>query len=238
LRLGGSILDFVNESAQRLERKLGPQDRQRLDQYFTSVRDLENQLVRSEEWEHRPKPTVSAKKPVDLKEQHELIERIEMIYDMICLALETDSTRLITLFVQPLGTLSNIPGVTKETHSMTHHGNRPEVIEELRKVEEAQLKVVAKLLAGLREVREDGDSLLDRTMVLYGSCLGNANGHSNVNMPMLLAGGGFRHGQHLTFDKKKNYPLPNLYVSMLQRLGVETDQFASGAGTMRGLDMI
>jgi hypothetical protein len=79
--------------------------------------------------------------------------------------------------------------------------------------------------------------LLDRTMVLYGTCMGSANSHANTNLPVLLAGGGFKHGQHLAFDTKKNYPLPNLYVSMLQRLGIEADRFASSTGTMRGLNL-
>jgi hypothetical protein len=119
---------------------------------------------------------------------------------------------------------------------MTHHGNRPEVLAELRKVEEAQLQALAHLLTALREVKEQDSTLLRQTMVLYGTCMGSANAHNNVNLPVLLAGGGFRHGQHLAFDTKRNYPLPNLYVSMLQRLGIETDSFASATATMRGLD--
>lgn len=131
----------------------------------------------------------------------------------------------------------NVPGVTHETHTLTHHGNRPEVIEELRSIEDAQFGAFAKLLAGLQTSKEQGGTLLDHTMVLYGTCMGSANAHSNKNLPVVLAGGGFKHGQHLAFDAKNNYPLPNLFVSMLQRLGIETDQFASSTGTMRGLEM-
>jgi hypothetical protein len=93
------------------------------------------------------------------------------------------------------------------------------------------------LFGGLKNAREGEHTLLDRTMVFYGSNLGDANAHSTTNLPTLLAGGGFRHGQHLAFDRERNYPLPNLFVSVLQRLGIQTDSFASGTGTMRGLDM-
>jgi hypothetical protein len=107
----------------------------------------------------------------------------------------------------------------------------------LRLIEEAQFREFAGLLRGLAEAKEPGGSLLDSTMVLYGTNMGSANAHSNDNLPVLIAGGGFRHGQHLAFDRRKNYPLTNLYVSMLQRLGIETDTFSSGSGTMRGLEM-
>jgi hypothetical protein len=98
------------------------------------------------------------------------------------------------------------------------------------------MKLLAGLFADLKSVREGDETLLDRTMILYGSNLGDANAHSTTNMPTLFAGGKFRHGQHLAFDKGRNYPLPNLFVSMLQRLGIEADSFASSTGTMRGLD--
>ena len=99
------------------------------------------------------------------------------------------------------------------------------------------LAELAGLLTGLAGAKEEGDTMLDRTMVLYGACMGSANAHSNVNLPVLLAGGGFKHGQHLAFDRKNNYPLANLYVSMLQRLGIEATSFATSKGTMRGLEM-
>ena len=98
------------------------------------------------------------------------------------------------------------------------------------------MKLLAKLFSDLKGIKEDGESLFDRTMILYGSNLGNANTHVTTNLPTLFAGGGFRHGQHLAFDQQRNYPLPNLYVSMLQRMGLETDKFASSTGTMKGLE--
>jgi hypothetical protein len=123
-------------------------------------------------------------------------------------------------------------------HNITHHGNRPDVLAELRGHEEGQFAALNKFLTSLAELKEDGEPLLDRTMVLYGTCMGSANSHSNVNLPVLLAGGGFKHGQHLAFDKQHNYPLSNLYLSMLHRLGIETDTFSSAKGTMTGLDLV
>ena len=237
-RVGRSILDSVNDRAKQLQRDLGARDRERLDQYFSSVRDLEQRLVRAEEWEHLPKPKVTMPAPKDITDKNQLIERVRLMYDMTRLALETDSTRLVTIFVYTFSAVPAIAGVTAETHSLTHHGNRPEKLEELRKIESAQIEALAGLLSGLRGAKEENDTLLDRTMVLYGTCMGNANAHSNTNLPTLLAGGGFKHGQHLAFDTQRNYPLPNLYVSMLQRLGIGTDKFASSTGTMRGLEMV
>ncbi len=234
LQKGKSVLDFVNDSAKRLQKDLGSKDRERLDQYFSSVRALEVQLHESAEWEKKPKPVVNVPEPKDAEVSH-LVESSKLMFDMIRLALETDSTRLVTLFISTLGLKTDIPGVEHETHTLTHHGNRPETLAELRRIEEAQFKALAGLLAGLKGAKEGGQTLLDRTMVLYGTCMGSANAHSNVNLPMLLAGGGFKHAGLLAFDTKKNYPLANLYVSMLQRLGIEADKFASSTGTMRGL---
>jgi hypothetical protein len=233
---GKSVLDFVNDSAKRLQKDLGPGDRDRLDQYFSSVRDLESRLHDAAEWERKPKPVVSVPPPVDAP-VNELANGSRLMFDLIRLALETDSTRLVTVFIESLGLHPDISGVEHETHTLTHHGNRPDALAELRTIESAQFRALAGLLAGLKRAREEGETLLDRTMVLYGTCMGSANAHSNVNLPVLLAGGGFRHAGLMAFDTQRNYPLPNLYVSMLQRLGIETDRFASSTGTMRGLDL-
>lgn len=239
LRDGRSVLDVLGERAKRLERKLGSNDRQKLDQYFTSVRELEERLQKTEAWEKRPKPTVEMAPPTDIQAREELVARSRLMFRMARLALETDSTRIIALTIdQNSNPKVNLPGVTQPHHSLTHHGNREESVEQLKIIESAQTEVFGELLGDLKTVQEDGETLLDRTMVLYGSNLGNANSHDNKNMPIILAGGGFKHGRHLAFDRKHNYPLPNLYVSMLQRLGIETDKFASSTGTMRGLEMV
>lgn len=238
LRDGRSVLDAVGARAQSLGRRLGPSDRDKLDQYFTSVRELEQRLVKVEEWERKPKPTVDAEEPKDIDDRGELIGRTRLMYKMARLAFETDSTRLVTLAINQGGSPRvNLPGVSQAHHPLTHHGNREESVEQLKTVETAQMEVFGELLGDLKSIQENGETLLDRTMVLYGSNLGNANSHDTKNMPMILAGGGFKHGQHLLFDKRNNYPLPNLYVSMLQRLGVETDRFASSTGSLRGLEM-
>ena len=228
LRKGRSLLDFVGESARALQREVGPRDRERLEQYFGSVRDLEQRMVRVEDWEQRPKPTVTVPIPEDVNDGQRFVEKTRLMLDMVRLALETDSTRLVSFFLD-----------ATPIHNLTHHGNRPEVIADLRKIEEQELNTFNGFLNALAGVQEEGGSLLDRTMVLYGTCMGSANSHTNHNLPVLLAGGGFKHGQHLAFDSTpgRNYPLANLYVSMLQRLGIETDKFASATGTMRGLEM-
>jgi hypothetical protein len=232
---GGSVLDLLLAKAKGLERSSDAQDRARLDQYFQSIRELETRLQRNLAWEHRPKPKVDYLMPKDIADANEVVARSRLMFDLVRLALQTDSTRVVTLTLSTFSVVPHVPGVKNETHGLTHHGNEPDKIAELRRIEEAQLRVFGEMLAAFRDTRETGGNLLDRTQVLYGSCLGNANSHSNQNLPMILAGGGFRHGQHLSFDTVNNTPLANLYVSMLQGLGVEADKFATSTGSLRGL---
>jgi hypothetical protein len=232
---GGSVLDLLLAKAKGLERSSDAQDRARLDQYFQSIRELETRLQRNLAWENRPKPRVDYPMPKDIADANEVVARSRLMFDLVRLALQTDSTRVVTLTLSTFSVVPHVPGVKNETHGLTHHGNEPDKIAELRRIEEAQLRVFGEMLAAFRDTRETGGNLLDRTQVLYGSCLGNANSHSNQNLPMILAGGGFRHGQHLSFDTVNNAPLANLYVSMLQGLGVEADKFATSTGTLRGL---
>ena len=154
------------------------------------------------------------------------MKKTRLMFDVVKLALETDSTRIVSLFVD-----------TTVIHNLTHHGNRPEALGELRGHEEKQFDALNDFLAALAGTKEEGQTLLDRTMVLYGTCMGSANSHSNVNLPVLLAGGGFRHGRHIAFDKANNYPLSNLYLSMLHRLGIEAKSFSTAKGTMAGLEL-
>ena len=225
LKQGQSMLDFLHDQSARLKAILPNADRDRIDQYFTSVRELEVRLHSSEAWEYKPKPKVTATAPEDISDGREFAKRSELMFGVTKLALETDSTRVVSFFID-----------TTVIHNLTHHGNRPEVLSELRAKEEAQFDALNGFLTALQETKEEGESLLDRTMVLYGTNMGSANSHSNVNLPVLLAGGGFRHGQHLAFDRTTNYPLTNLFVSMLQRLGIEASEFSTGRGTMRGLE--
>ena len=241
LDTGRSILDAVADEAKNLERKLNAPDRERLDQYFTSVRDLEGRLKASQGWEKRPKPVVKAPVPVDPSSPAEYMKKIGVMYDLARLAFQTDSTRAITLMIDSVSTpvVEGIPDVAivDGYHNLSHHGKAPDKIAQLRALDENHMKLLAKLYTDLKAVREGEDSLLNRTMIVYGSNFGDANAHVSTNMPVLFAGGGFKHGQHLGFDKDRNYPLPNLFVSMLQRMGLKDDKFASSTGTMRGLEM-
>jgi hypothetical protein len=238
LRQGQSILDSVASRAKTLQARVGNGDRDKLDQYFTGVRELERRLHKGEQWEQKPKPKVTVPPPTDYADPGALVEKIRSMLDIAQLAIQTDSTRLITLYIYQNGFKPNIEGVTEATHPLTHHGNQPEKLAQLKLIESAQFRELSRLLAGLKSTHEGGQRMLDRTMVLFGTPMGNANAHSNVNLPVVFAGGGFRHGQHLVFDRERNYPLPNLFVSMLQRLGIETNRFASGTSTMRGLEMM
>jgi hypothetical protein len=240
LDTGRSILDAVSDQAKDLERKVGARDRGRLEQYFTSVRDLEHRLQESREWERKPKPVVSVAAPPELTGGAQYMEKVKAMYDLARLAFETDSTRAITLMLNSVATpVVNIPGetITDSYHNLSHHGKTDEKLAQLKVLDEWHMKLLANLLKDLKAVKEGGDSLLDRTMILYGSNFGDANAHSTTNLPTLFAGGGFKHGQHLAFDQAQNYPLPNLFVSMLQRMGLEEDKFVSSTGTMRGLEM-
>ena len=232
---GGSVLDLLIDKAKRLQNRAAPEDRARLEQYFQSVREMETRLKRSIEWENRPKPKVDYPQPKDIADANQIIEKSKLMFDLIRLALQTDSTRVVTLSLSTFSVVPHIPGVKNETHGLTHHGNEPEKIAELRKIEEAQTVAFGGLLQSLLDTTETNGTLLDSAQVLYGSCLGNANSHSNQNLPVILAGGGFKHGGHLAFDETNNTPFANLFVTMLQRLGIETDHFSSSTGTLAGL---
>lgn len=240
LDMGQSILDAVAGQAKQLQREVGPRDRERLDQYFTSVRDLEQRMHMSKEWENKPKPKVNASMPLDPESPKAYMDKVKLMYDMARLAFETDSTRSVSLLLDSVNSPAIEFGDVKTTdgyHNLSHHGKSKEKLAQLKTIDEWHMKLLAQLFGELKAVQEDGEPLLDRTMILYGSNLGNANTHVTTNLPTLFAGGGFKHGQHLAFNTEHNYPLPNLFVSMLQRFGLETDKFASSTGTMRGLDI-
>ena len=232
---GQSVLDAVRDQARKLKRGLGTGDRKKLDEYFTSVRELEQRLAQAKFWSKKPKPKVDVKPPVNIRNSADLIGKTRLWFDLIHLALQTDSSRLVTL--QLLGT-SNVPpikGVTEGHHNLSHHGKDPNKIAQLKILELEKMRALRDFLTQLRETKETGESLLDRTTVFFSSNLGDAGKHSVKNMPVLLAGAGFQHGQHLAFDEDNHPPLCNLYVSMLQRMGIEADKFGSSTGTLPGL---
>jgi hypothetical protein len=236
LRDGQSILDKVGGQASKLKADLGTGDRDKLDEYFTSVRELEKRLATSEEWAKKPKPKVDAQPPQDINNPADLIGRTRLLFDLTHLALQTDSTRLVTIMLSGASLVPPIPGVTLAHHDLSHHGQDPAKIAQLKTVETEKLKLLRDLLTKLKQTKEDGDTLLDRTAVFFGSNLGNASNHSCKNLPVILAGGGFRHGQHLAFGAT-NPPLSNLFVSLLQRLGINADKFGSSTGTLTGLEV-
>ena len=237
LKQGQSIMDTVLEEAKDFQRGLGKPDREKLDEYFTSVREVEVRMVKAQDWARRPKPKVDAKAPVDIASSVEVPARVRLMIDLMHLALQTDSTRFITFALNGLNAVPVIAGVTQDWHNLSHHGQDPLKLAELKVVELQQMQLFGELLAKLKGTPEPGGNLLDRTIVMFGSNLGNASSHDNKNLPIIVAGGGFRHGQHVAFDPKKNPPLGNLYVQFLRRLGAEVNAFGSGNGTIPGFEL-
>jgi len=232
LQEGRSIMDSVQGQAKTFGRRVGTADRAKLDEYYTSVREMELRFAKAEEWVKKTKPTVDAAQPKDITDERDLIGRLRLLLDLVPLAVQTDSTRLFTIMVQGLPSAPLLPGVSIDHHGLSHHGKEPGKVEQLRRIEEAQFAAVRDLIAALAKKEEAGRRLLDSTMVMFGSNLGNANSHEPTNLNIVLAGGGFKHAGHVAFDQKNNTPLSNLFVTMLQRLNIETDRFGSSKGTV------
>lgn len=236
----GSILDTLVDETRRFSRNLASGDKARLDQYLTSVREVEGRLQTAREWEQRPKPTPSKPAPADIEDRKLFFEKCDLMLAMAQLAFESDSTRVVTVmadaFFTPVFRLADGQPSSEVYHNLTHHGQSADKLRQLESADRRQMALLATLLGNLAATKEEGQRLLDRTMVLYGSSLGDANVHDNTNLPVLLAGGGFRHGQHVAFKRDNNAPLSNLFVSMLQRMGIESDTFASSTGRVTGLE--
>lgn len=236
-----SILDLVRTDAERLQSRVSRADKEQLDQYFTSIRELEQRLTQSQAWLDKPKPKVDYTLP-EGADDLDFVDRLPLYYDLIALALQTDSTRVITLEVSGLGANSGGLPLTKGYHQLTHHGKVESYIDELKIIEKVHTSAFAYFLKKASEIQEaNGRSLLDNTMALFGSGMGNASSHSNKDLPLVLAGGGFKHGQHLRFEKDRargiQTPACNLFVSMLQRFGLEADRFNTSTGTLTGLEI-
>lgn len=240
LRRRGSILDTVTSEARSFRKRLGAQDQQRMEQYLNSVREVEQRLHVAGEWESRPKPVPDREPPVDILDDARLFEKFELMLSMSRLALETDSTRIVTLMVDAFETgVFQIDDQTKSMngyHNLSHHGQVAEKVQQLEAVDRRQMRLLGGLIRELAETPLGAERMLDSTMVLYGSNMGDSNTHDNTNLPILLAGGGFRHGQHLAFNREENTPLSNLFVSMLQRMGIEAESFGSSTGRLDGFE--
>ncbi|MFN4260822.1 MAG: DUF1552 domain-containing protein [Gemmataceae bacterium] len=236
LRRGRSILDTVQAEAKALEKSLGQADRQKLGQYFTAVRDLEKRMHVSEAWATKPKPKVDVKPPVDVADRWDILANTRLMHDLIALALQTDSTRVIAYKAGGFNPVPKIPGVQTGWHDLSHHGQDANKISELKIIEEAEFREINRFFGLLTAVKEVDGTLLDHTAVLLGSNLSNASSHDPTNLPILLAGGGFKHGSHLAFDSTNNAPFAGLFVSIAQRLGIQTDRFAYATKPLTGLE--
>ncbi len=232
LLLQGSILDAVLGDAKSLQRRLGKADRQKLDEYFASVRDVESRLRLDTKWQSTPKP----KPPIEEPENLGLTRDLPAIYDLIALAMQNGSSRVATLEVGGSFAARDI-GIRQGYHSLSHHGKVQANIDLLVQIEKYQVEQLSRFLTKLKSLNDPGGNLLDSTMVLFGSGMGNANSHTNNNLPIVLAGGGFKHGEHKQYSTSRRTPLCNLYVSMLQRFGLETDRFSNSTGTLTGLEL-
>lgn len=236
-----SILDLAKFQADQFKKGLGQSDADKLDQYFTSVREFERRIEQSSLWLDKEKPKTDYALPRGA-DSLTLKERTPLFYDLMTLALQTDSTRVISLAFTNLGKENGgLSGVNQGYHTLSHHGQVQAAIDELSIIESFHVAQFSRFLGKLKQVVEpNGKSLLDSTMTLLGSGMSNANSHSNRDLPVLLAGGGFKHGQHLHFARsgKQSTPLCNLYLSMLQNFGLEVDHFNTSSGTLTGLETI
>lgn len=243
LRLGRSILDAVGAQSSRLRGQLGARDRERLEQFETAVRDVERRLHENEAWAQRPKPEAPIPQPTDPSDRAAFMRKAALMYRMANLAFETDSTRAITLLLDATKT-PKVGDLNHETveisdsyHNLSHHGRNEEKLAQLEAIDRAHMSQLQRFLLELRSKDEGPSTLLDNTAVLFGSNLGDANKHTTNNMPMLVAGGRFQHGQVLRYDRTNNEPLANLFVSVLQQMGFEEESFATGTRPLPGLDL-
>jgi hypothetical protein len=232
IRSGQSILDGVRDQAKGLAQALGPADRERLDLMLTSIREAEQRLQQDQAWVQKPKPKVAARPYTDdyLADQRKIVRDRQWL-DLVHLALQTDSTRVVALWLWSYGPV-DLPGVLIGHHDATHHGQDEAKIKQLALIEEAEMKLFGDFLVRMKKTDDGGVPLLDQTITFYGSNLGNGSAHSCENLPIILAGGGFRHAGHVAFDRKDNKPLSNLFVRMLHQMGIDLDKFGSSAGRL------
>lgn len=227
-KLQASILDSVLEDVNRLSKRVNHEDKDKLDEYFTSIRDVEKRLEVRQRWVDQPKPKAPFEKPAD----RNTVEDLPMLYEMMALALQTDSTRVATLEIGG-SFLPQDLGIDKSYHGLSHHGNDEESIGHLLTLETYQIEHFGKFLNRLAGIQDGEQTLLDSTAVLFGSGMGNGNSHTNTDLPIVLAGGGYRHGEFRKVPSKGagKVPLSNLFVDIAQRMGVEKDAFNESTGT-------
>ena len=230
----GSILDAVGDQFSSLLKDATSGDRDRIEQYQTSVRELENTLAKREHWIGRDKPEFDISD--HFAESEVTIEnKYNAIFDMIAYAFETDLTRVASVAFPAALSYIDVGGVNRSYHGCTHNGKREDVTAELVAIESFQIAQLSRCLKRLDAIKEPGSdgSLLDNTIVLFGSGMGYGGTHSNRNLPILVAGGGFRHRGHVDAigGSGINMPLCNLYVTLLQRFGIERENFNTSTGS-------
>jgi hypothetical protein len=226
-RLQKSILDAVNDEAKGLSKKVNREDREKLDEYFTSIRDVEKRIELRRRWADHPKPDAPFEKPANKN----TVDDLPILYELIALALQTDSTRIATLEIGGSFLPQNL-GIDESYHSLSHHGNKADAIANLIKLETYQIEQYGKFLGRLQSIQDGEGTLLDATSVLFGSGIGNGNSHTNSDLPIIVAGGGYRHGDFKKVETKgiNKVRLCNLFVDLAQRMGVETDSFGNSTG--------
>lgn len=235
LQSGRSALDNVLEDAKSLQQKLPATDRQKLGEYFDSVRAVEKRMTRQLQTVNDPVPDPKYKLPdYDPITPNLQMEAESIFYDLMVLALETESTRVISLFLDGLGQVFSIDGrpLGSGYHGLSHHGNNPAMLRDLVAIETSHMHCFSKFIKQLKEKKNaEGVSLLDDTIVLMGTGMGDASRHSNRNLPTLVAGGGFNHQGHVATDQSKSNPplLGDLYVTLMQRLGMEVGNFSNAS---------
>ena len=226
--LQASILDSITEEAGSLSKRINQEDKAKLDEYFSSIRDVEKRLEVRRRWADQPKPEPPFEKPANTN----TVDDLPMLYELIALGLQTDSTRIATLEIGGSFLPQNL-GIDKSYHSLSHHGNDEEAISNLIALETYQLEQFGTFLTRLAGIQDGDQTLLDSTAVLFGSGMGNGSSHTNTDLPILLAGGGYGRGEFKKVGSKGpgKIPLCNLFVDIAQKMGVLTDSFGTSTGT-------
>lgn len=235
LKGNSSILDDVLEEAKSIQRQVSQSDQEKLDEYLSSLRDVEKKLQKQEKWLENPYPTTDYPlPPFDPVSPEQALHCETIMYDLMGLALTTDSTRVMSFMIPGRTQVFEIEGERLSTgyHALSHHGNQPQKIAEYSRIGQEHVKSFARFVRTLDTHRDaEGKSLLDSTAIVYGSGMGDSNTHDNTNLPTLVAGGGLNHGNHWAHDRNSNNPrlLGDLYISVMQQLGMDVDQFAGAS---------
>ena len=230
----GSVLDLVRGQAARLEKNINASDRKKLDEYLTAIREAELRIQGIRRWQDIPKPKVEFDDSAKAHGNMDYPTLSPLMFDLLFLAIQSDSSRVFTAGFGMHNHVIEIDGITIGYHGLTHHGNLPERLRQLRIIDAFYIEQMARFMTRLKSTKTPSGNLLDETMVFFGSCLGDASRHSNRDLPIILAGGGFKHGSHMNAKQRNGQqtPLNNLFTTMLQRFGVEIDRFNNATGTV------